>query len=374
MIVTGFLTFHSLQKKAIYFYEKTGGPTTDGVITLTPTVMQKLLMITGPIEMPEYGVTLDSENFIELTQFKVEVDYDRQENKPKKILSDLAPLLLDKLLTSKDSKNIIGAAQAIMSGLQEKHILFYSQNSDLQKIISQQGWSGEILPASKDYVSVINTNINGFKTDAIVSESIAHKAEIQPDGSIVDTLTVTRKHGGGSSQYDWLNKVNADYMRVYVPKGSKLLDVSGQTRENVKPPVDYDALGFKRDGQIEQEEKQMLIDDNTGTRIYEDSGKTVFANWTYVSAGETMTITYKYLLPFSLFRVSVSDQKIDSYSLVAQKQSGSVGSDFISDVTYPADYDAKWNFPESAKKENNQIVNNSSLKTDRFEAIVFEKK
>ncbi|MDD5464158.1 MAG: DUF4012 domain-containing protein, partial [Candidatus Moranbacteria bacterium] len=92
-----FADFPMSAKKAISFYEKTGGPTADGVITLTPTVMQKLLEITGPIEMPEYEVTLDSKNFIELTQFKVEVDYDKEENKPKKILSDLAPMVLEKL-------------------------------------------------------------------------------------------------------------------------------------------------------------------------------------------------------------------------------------------------------------------------------------
>ena len=55
-------------RKAISFYEKTGGPTADGVITLTPVVMQRLLEITGPIEMPEYEITLDSNNFLELTQ------------------------------------------------------------------------------------------------------------------------------------------------------------------------------------------------------------------------------------------------------------------------------------------------------------------
>ena len=370
-----FADFPLSAKKSISFYEKTGGPTADGVITLTPTMMQKLLEITGPIEMPEYDVTLNSENFVELTQNEVEVEYDKQENKPKKILSDLAPMVLEKLLSSKNIETISKTAAALLEGLEEKHILLYSENVQLQKIISQQGWSGEVLDASRDYVSVINTNINGYKTDAMIEETILHQAEIQEDGSIIDTLTITRKHNGGNSDYEWFNKVNADYLRVYVPNGSKLLEVSGQTRETGKPPLDYDALDFKRDIDVQNQENSMIIDQSSGTRIYQESEKTVFANWVYVSPQETVTVVYKYLLPFKLFQVSVKDkQEIDSYSLVAQKQSGSIGSKFVSQVLYPKNYSVKWNFPVEFEKNNNGLKVESTLKTDRYVALLFEKR
>lgn len=370
-----FADFPMSAKKAISFYEKTGGPTADGVITLTPTVMQKLLEITGPIEMPEYDVTLDSENFVELTQNEVEVDYDKVENKPKKILSDLAPLILEKLLSSKDVETISKTMQAFLAGLQEKHILFYSENAELEQMISEQGWSGEIVQTSKDYLSVINTNVNGYKTDAVVTEKIEHSAQIQIDGSIIDTVSITRKHNGGNSQYSWLNKVNADYMRVYVPVGSKLLEVTGQTREVSESPVDYDALGFKRDSDVQNEENSIEIDEKSGTRVYQENGKTVFANWTYVSPQETMTITYKYVLPFKLFQVYVENQQqVDSYSLVAQKQSGSIGSEFSSQISYPENYAMKWNFPTESKIENNIHKTETKLDTDRFIGTLFVKK
>jgi hypothetical protein len=190
----------------------------------------------------------------------------------------------------------------------------------------------------------------------------------------VDTLKITRKHNGGNSQYEWLNKVNADYMRVYVPEGSKLLSVEGQTREQDFAPVDYDALGFKRDGDVQSQEASMTTDPLSGTKIYAEAGKTVFANWTYVSPGETMTITYKYALPFALFQVKVGDEKpIDAYSLVAQKQSGSVGSKFVSKIKYPQEYLPVWNFPENLEKQNGEISNNTNLKIDHFEGVVFEK-
>lgn len=369
-----FADFPMSAKKAIYFYEKTGGPTADGVITITPTVMEKLLQITGPIEMSEYAVTLDSENFLELTQNEVEVDYDKQENKPKKILSDLAPLILEKLLNNKNLDTISRTADAFLSGLQEKHILFYSQNAELQQLISEQGWSGEVIPASKDYLSVINANINGFKTDAVIEEKIEHAAKVQEDGGVIDEVKITRKHNGGNSPYEWFNKVNANYMRVYLPRGSKLLEATGQTREINNQPLDYDALGFKRDDDVVRLEKTEIIDEETGTHIYDENEKTVFANWTYVSPGESMTITYKYLLPFKIFNVSIGEkQQIDSYSLAVQKQSGSFGSAFSSVVEYPSDYQVKWSFPQNANSGNFQAKLETELKTDKFLGLVFEK-
>jgi hypothetical protein len=358
-------------RKAILFYEKTGGPTVDGVMTLTPTVMQKLLEITGPIEMPDYDMTLTADNFIEKTQYEVEVDYDKEENQPKKILSDLAPMILDKIFNGSDPQLILKAVAAITQGLDQKQILLYSENEDLQKIISTLGWSGEVLGTSKDYLSVINTNINGYKTDGVIDEEIRHDAEIQNDGSIVDTVTITRHHNGGDSEYEWWNKVNADYLRVYVPLGSKLLEAKGQTREFTNPPLDYNALGFKRDPDVEAEEKNVDINLDTGTRVYSDSEKTVFANWTYVSPKEIVVLEYKYLLPFKI-KTDLSQDQGDSYSILFQKQSGSIGSKLIAGIKYPDNLKVAWQYPSDLDTQG-KIDYSSKLETDKFLGIVFSR-
>ncbi len=368
-----FPDFPKSAEKAAWFYEKTGGPTMDGVITMTPIVMQKLLEVTGPIEMEEYGVTVDKDNFVEKVQQEVEVEYDKELNQPKKILADLAPKILDKIFNTKNLGDIAKTLKILLESLNEKQILIYSKNYEVEKVLSQEGWSGEILNTQKDYLSVINTNINGYKTDGVIDESIAHQAEIQSDGSIIDTVTITRHHNGGSLKYDWWNRVNADYMRVYVPKGSTLLSADGQTREFNSPPLDYNTLGFKRDAQVQTEEDLMRIDDESGTRVYEDSDKTVFANWVYVSPQETAMVKYKYLLPFKI-NMNATDKLADTYSLLAQKQSGSVGSGFVSEISYPEDYNVIWNYPEDADKQNNEIKIETDLKTDKFMSVAFTQK
>ena len=368
-----FPDFPKSAEKAAWFYEKTGGPTVDGVITMTPNVMQSLLAITGPIEMENFGVTVDKDNFVETVQQEVEVDYDKEVNQPKKILAELAPKILDKIFNARSFSDMTKTLKILVESLNEKQILIYSKNYEVEKMLSEEGWSGEILNTQKDYLSVINTNINGYKTDGVIDEQIRHQAEIQADGSIVDTVTITRHHNGGNLEKDWWNKVNANYMRVYVPKGSTLIAADGQTREFNTPPLDYKKLAFKWDPQIRQEEDSMYIDEESGTRVYEDSEKTVFANWVYVSPQETVVVTYKYLLPFKI-DVNMVDKSVDTYSLLTQKQSGSLGSAFIETVIYPESLQTAWSYPMDAEKEDQKINLITDLKEDKFLGVAFTRK
>ncbi|MBU2036829.1 DUF4012 domain-containing protein [Patescibacteria group bacterium] len=352
-------------KKIMGFYEAAGGATVDGVISLTPTVVERLLALTGPIDLPQYGASLNQNNFLDVMQYKVEVDYDRAQNRPKKILADFAPLFLDRLwqVWPDRGQEIV---KILADALAEKHILFYFSNSELEKAFANQGWTGEVLATEKDYLSVVNTNINGFKTDKVVDQKIYHSASVQDDGSVVDTVKIIRRHNGGGSQYDWYNKVNADYLRVYVPLGAKLISAQGQTLEAYSAPIDYQAQGFKADADVAAQEQRMIIDQGSGTQIFQESGKTVFGNWVFVSPGESVEIIYQYLLPFKIDL----NQNSASYSLLAQKQSGSVGSDFESILQLPEQAKITWQYPANLEVSGSQIKFSDNLRTDKFYGMV----
>lgn len=358
--------FPTAARKAASLYEKTGGASVDGVIALTPDIIRDLVGIFGPIEMKEYGVTLDKNNFVETVQEEVEVKYDREENQPKKILSDLAPILLDRIFSTRDPKKLLSVLEVLTDQLNRRNILLYAKDSEVESNIETLGWSGKLEETPLDYLSVINTNINGYKTDAVVKESINHTAQVRSDGSVVDTVRITRRHEGGQTRYEWWNKVNADYMRVFVPLGSELLSVHGQTREVVTPPVDYSALGFTPDADIAKEEGSIVIDGESGTRIGEDLGKTTFGNWVYVSPGEQATIEYEYRLPF---RVTEADYA--SYSILFQKQSGSFGSAVQSTIDFPDAYQLEWQTGEYQRK-NTILRFESTLEKNLFLGAVWQ--
>jgi hypothetical protein len=363
--------FPASAEKAIFFYEKTGGPTVDGVFTMTPSVMEHFLEITGPIDLPEYQMTVDEKNFIPAIQEQVEIKYDKEENKPKKVLADLAGVLLEKVFASPDPVTMYHLASIVVDGLNEKHMLLYTRNTETQRLIEEAGWSGEIEPTGKDYLQVVHTNINGFKTDGIIDDAIAYRVNIQENGEAIATVTITREHKGGQTPYDWWNRVNSNYMRVYVPKGATLLSATGHTEEIPQAQIDYTLVDFAIDADVVREERGIRMDNETGTRIGEEFGKTVFGNWVYVSPGEKVEVEYQYKLPF---RVLPSLRGENTYSLLLQKQPGAKPAVFEAKVEYPKAWDVVWqSVPGLQAAGESDIQVKHPLKTDQFWGVVFDK-
>ncbi|MEI9966820.1 MAG: DUF4012 domain-containing protein, partial [Candidatus Moraniibacteriota bacterium] len=363
-----FPDFPTSAEKAIFFYEKTGGPTVDGVITVTPAVLGRLLAITGPIALPDYNMTVDQDNFIPAIQEQVEVKYDKTENKPKAVLGDLSEKLFEQVFATQDPKKLFTFGNALIASLNQKDILLYARNVDAQKLIADAGWSGKLASPPSDYLAVIHANINGYKTDGVIDEKIEHVSEIAPDGSVIDTVRVTRTHKGGNTPYEWWNKVNTDYMRVYVPEGAELLSASGMTWEFPKAPLDYDALGFRRDQEVEAIEGSERIDEATGTRIGTESGKTVFGNWVYVSPGESVTVEYRYRLPLTV-RAGAEHQA--SFSVFYQKQPGTPGSELVSTIRYPASWESVWQTGGNLVPYDHILILEDALVTDKFSGLVW---
>lgn len=354
-----FFDFPTSAKKAAWFYEKTGGQSVSGVAALNPYVIEKLLNITGPVDMPEYNTIISAENFIDIIQFKVEKDFDKEENKPKKILADFMPKFIEKLFLKKDSLPEI--LQTLTESLKEKDIMVYSFDDSIQKLISENNFSGGVLNSQNDYLAVVSSNINGYKTDRVIDGSINLKSEAQSDGSVVNTLTIKKRHIGGNSKYDYYNKVNADYLRVYVPKGAMLIDATGHTIENNRPPIDYKAEGFREDGDVAKIESSLMTDQKTGTQIFEESGKTVFANWVFVSPQKDIEVVYKY-------RLSKKVNLGEGYQMIFQKQSGN---------NMKLDWQIDFLSGEQITSDNNDLFisgSSASLKTDFKEDKIIDLK
>jgi len=314
-----FLDFPTSAEKVAFFYEKAGGPTPDGIIAINEKVMEDLLRVVGPVEMKDYGLVLTADNFVDQVQYKVEEDYDILENKPKKILNDMLPLLFESF-SSLSQDQLKSLLNILVLNLDKKNIIIWANQPKFQNFVKEKAWAGEVLSTKKaDYLAVVNTNINGYKTDKVIDQTITKSTEIQNDGSIINTLTIKRVHNGGEKEYEWLNKVNADYLRVYVPFGSELLNAEGQTLEKYEAPIDYKEAGFNFDEDVLKSENSLVVDEKTGTQIFEESGKTVFGNWVFVSPKEEVELSYTYKLPFKLNTF----KKFDDLDIIFQVQPGS---------------------------------------------------
>lgn len=363
-----FPDFPASAEKVAWFFEKTGEPSVDGVIALTPNLMVELLKLTGPIEMPEYGTTIDANNFVMQTQREVELEYDRKLNQPKQFLADLAPRVLNKILNT-ERPQWLSLLPVFSKMLAEKHLLFYFFDPELQNFVAGQNWDGRIKDASQDYFELVNTNINGGKTDNIIKETINLTTTISEDGTVINDVEIIRQHTGN---YEWPSINNIDYLRLYVPKGSELIKAEGFDKVNL-PPFSYEEMQYARDPLLEEIRKTSRTEETSGTTITEEFGKTCFGNWISVKPQEQARVRFQYKLPFQVKPSMLNN--LDKYTLLAQKQAGSFGSSLNLKIILPSDLKLIWQYPENVSLSPENIISgNIILDTDKYFGIAVEKK
>jgi hypothetical protein len=110
-----------------------------------------------------------------------------------------------------------------------------------------------------------------------------------------------------------------DFLRVYVPNGSKLLESTGTFEVPTPEQFEQAQPNWKIDNLVNNFEKRQYIDPVTQTITAQEFGKTVFANWLQTKPGETTFATFKYKLPTKLITTASESTQ---YSLLLQKQPG----------------------------------------------------
>ncbi len=378
--------FPASAQKMAWFYQHGRGTSVDGVIAINASVFEKLLSAIGPIKNDKHDITLDAASALDNLQYKVEVDYDTVSNTPKAIIGDLAL----QLMTDLPKQNTADALKLLLvlhDSLQNKEIQAYFADSNTEETMEQFGWSGEIVKTEpqQDYLLAVNTNIQGQKTDAKIKQEIEHQAEVQEDGTVIDTVLIRRTHTGTVGEM-FSGKANISYLRIYVPEGAELLDAGGFSvigEQSFRAPEQW----AKDDSDLNEKESARKFDPKTGTEIYHSFGKTVFGNWVVTDPGQTSEVFLTYRIP-SL--VNMNEPKelrpnkwktaffgeesvaASHYTLVTQKQSG-IESDFISTVIYPAAWHPIWKSRDEVDLAMNGGIFKTNLKKDEIYGVVMER-
>lgn len=309
-----FVDFPTSARTISKFFKKESGDDVDGVITFSSQIAAHILDIVGPVEMPEYNLILDSKNLLPALQEEVEYKGDRQQ--PKQIIMDLAPKMLEKLYSAESGK-WLEVFNLLLSSMEQKDILMYFRDLNLQSFSIDKGFSGQVKNTDSDYLMVTFTNVKGSKTDLVIDSSLKVQTTNE-NGDIKHKVSITRKHNGGNSQYGFYNKQSPTYVRVLVPENVEFVDLTGNSRPDFKPLIDYPNSDFRKEEDLAKFEEESYTDQETGVTFYKEAGKTEFGFWMIINPGETKTIDLEYTVPSSG----------DNYQFYIQKQPSLEINDF----------------------------------------------
>lgn len=265
----------------------------DSVIGFTPTLLEELLKISGPVKID--GEEYNSENFTEKLEYEVEygyVDDGLDFNERKKVLADLTNVLLTKI--SKDIfrnwNQYLSLAQKM---LEEKQIIAYSSYPEAENVLLAKGWAGEIKQTAGDYVMWVDANLASLKTDKAIARELSYTFAPSPtsSGQFIATLKMKYKHNG---TFDKFTTRYRTYSRIYVPVGSKFISVQGIAKGATAPAIDQGI----------------------------ENGKQWFGTFISIEPGKTAELKWQYFLAPDI----AAQIKNKTYNLIVQKQIGTIAN------------------------------------------------
>ncbi len=289
-----------------HFYHLEGGKETfDGVIGMTPTVISKLLAITGPITID--GSTFTSQNVTDELEYQVEqafVANGTPAAQRKDVVGKLGQELMRRLLATSLS-DLPRLAAVAQEAVEEKQLMASFADPTLQAFADARGWTGRFPSSSGDQLAVIDANLASLKTDAVVQKTVGYA--LRPDGnSWIARASITYKNTG---RFNWKTTRYRTYTRFYAPLGSVFL--KGE--------------GMMQDDKLNDPGRHVgTIDVGTGL------GQAVFGGFISVEPGETRTLSVEYRVSDAVARLIRSGP----YELDVRKQPGTPGNGLTLDLDF----------------------------------------
>ena len=233
--------FPTSATKAEWFLEKEIGKSVAGVITVDLETAKSILKVTGPIDLTDYGLTVDANNLYEKTQTQVEKDFFPGSIQKSGFLTALTKELLTRVATFKPNEDLSFFA-GLNTNLQEKHIQVFLHNKDAQKFINAMGFDGAVIQPScsgncyADWLGMVDANVGVNKSNLFISRDANFKVSFIGD-KIVRTLSINYANKATPALGDKARYKT--YTRVLIPQDANI-DASNVMSYGQSSQVQFD--------------------------------------------------------------------------------------------------------------------------------------
>lgn len=218
-------------------YKQEGGKVAvQGVIAITPALIQHALAITGPIYVPEYKETVTAQNLVSLIHFHqlggsaagegsdLIASPDGHSSLRKRFTELLAEHFLARVqqLSSSAMPKFL---QLVVNSLRTKDIQVYFNASSAEHILQLLNMNGTVQSPPGDHLFIVDANISPNKANSFIVTTVNDQVTIDAQGNA---------HHRTSISYAWTlpgknygSPTYRDYVRVYAPPGSTLTEQNG---------------------------------------------------------------------------------------------------------------------------------------------------
>lgn len=277
-----------------------------GVIGIDTYGFEMILGALGEVTVEGYDVTVTPENFRQLV-YDVRA-FGRGSDPHKQFIAAIYREIFTRwqgVDATEPTTNgqLLGA---LLQALQEKHVMLYFADENLNAAVDLLRWGGQQIPAEDhDYLLVADANL-GNKSNRSVTRSLTYDVDIQTDRSVRSRLTVNYNYPASLADID--PAVNPEFhgpieynnlLQVFAPPGSILDQHSG---DFIRQP-----------------------------RLTDYNGYGVLASWLTVPYDSSQRFQFSYTTPPIIERYGANYR----YRLTAQKQPGTAGDPLSVQINLP---------------------------------------
>lgn len=221
-----------------YIRDINGLPHIDGIIALDTYLPVNLLKILGPIGVGGWG-NFSANNDPRCDCPQVVYSLENIITKPVPGVRPDRKAVLGPLMHSVMA-NAMGSPKHLwpkflnlgLDAIAQKHLMFYFFEDKDQKAAESFNAAGRLKDYDYDYLHINDSNFGGAKSDLFITRDVEQEIETSGD-KVTKKVTITYNNPRKGSNCNLeagelcLNGVYRDYVRLYAPKGSKLVSVVG---------------------------------------------------------------------------------------------------------------------------------------------------
>ena len=208
-------------------YMREGGKVpVQGVISITPALIQHMLTITGPIAIPEYHETVTAQNLIDRIHYH-QLGPGREGNDTpssdghSSIRKHFTELLAEHFMArvhQLSSSALPAFLPVLMNALHTKDLQIYLNASKAEDMLHSLHLASTISTPVADNLFVVDTNIAATKANAFITSTLDDQVTIDANGNAIHHTTLRYLWAMAGNVYG--PYVYRDYVRVYIPPGA----------------------------------------------------------------------------------------------------------------------------------------------------------
>ncbi|MEA2622832.1 MAG: hypothetical protein QOH61_1742 [Chloroflexota bacterium] len=216
---------------------ETGDTHIDGVIALTTFALDRILEVIGPVDVPEYGVTVHAGQ-VTMTALHETRGLSGDPSERKAFLNAFANLVMERLLAlpPEQWQPMWSAMQDVF---QRRLLMAWSADPAAEALLAAGPVGGPVRRDPGDYLYVVESNVAPTsKYNLVVGRTSDFSVTLGADGSAEDVLALHWQNDAdkGGDPYRSLRRYSTSqiglygaYVRVLRPSGTEVVDVSGNS-------------------------------------------------------------------------------------------------------------------------------------------------